>query len=518
MTFEKVFEHIVKAYEGDEFLIFYENGTRKVMTKDEYVAKTNAIAAALEPYFVDIPKHSWVSIKVGNDPYWFSTFFALLEIGYKVILLDNNYQKESILAFKEQSDMKAIVADKADAYEGIKVIPYNEIKNANGSEPKDTCWESKIAFCTSGTTGNAKMYVFYADTVEYQSMNIGGYFRNNEEIVATRGDRKVSESYTLLTQPFRHCLGFGLPLAFWRGGFPCVMAKEPGIFGIANACKDDKIWLFISVPAVWKSLLLMANKRYGDMSSESLRKLLGNTLTASASAGAILDEVSAARLKAIDIDIMNGWGMTETGFVTIGSISNDDSLDYVGDYYNKHHAMIMDKDGNLTESGYGELYINGKAMYDALLIKGEEHKRDENEYFATGDIFELHGNSFYFKGRCKNVITNDNGENIYPEELDAHFAELSDHVSQFCTAEYDNKPCLYISTKGYTNFDEHVIFDKLIDRNNKLPMGQRVSRVITTPLTFPLTGKAEISRISVKQFVTDNKEQTKEFSLVKKGH
>jgi acyl-coenzyme A synthetase/AMP-(fatty) acid ligase len=95
------------------------------------------------------------------------------------------------------------------------------------------------------------------------------------------------------------------------------MPEKAGVFGIAEACMNDKIWLFISVPAVWKALLQMAKSRYGDYSSESVRKVVGNTLTASASAGARLDETSAERLRALDIRIMNGWGMTETGFVTV---------------------------------------------------------------------------------------------------------------------------------------------------------------------------------------------------------
>lgn len=517
MTFENVYQNIIGSYSGKEFLTFYENGQKKIMSSSDYMTKTDAISATLEDYMTAVPKGSWVGIKLGNTPYWFAVFFGLLKIGYKVVLLDNNYSSEAIYAFRDQANIKAIVSDRNETYEDILMIPYNEICDKRTGAPKNICWESKISFCTSGTTGNAKMYVFYAETVEYQSINIGNYFKNSPEMVSSRGDRTIYESYFLLTQPFRHCLGFGLPLAFWRAGFPCVIAKQPGIFGIAKSCNEDKIWMFISVPAVWKALLQMAKSRFGDDGSESVRKLLGNTLTCSASAGAILDEVSAARLKALDINIMNGWGMTETGFVTIGSISKDPALDYVGDYYNNHHALIKDSDGNIKDKGYGELIINGKAMYDALIVNGEEIPRDPEEYFATGDIFELNGNKFYFKGRCKSVIINDNGENIYPEELDAYFALLSDHVSQFCTAEYDNKPCLFISSNDYDEFDNNSVFNDLVERNNKLPMGQRVAKVITTPLTFPLTGKSEIARFRIKNFIYDNHTQTKEYTLVKRG-
>ncbi|MBR0485684.1 MAG: acyl--CoA ligase [Oscillospiraceae bacterium] len=519
MTFENVFQKIIKGYLGKEFLTYYENGVRTVLTSQEYVKKTDAIACSLECRMKEIPKDSWVGIKVANDAFWFATFFGLLKIGYNVVLLDNNYSESAIYAFIKQAHIKAIVSDRTETYQDVLMIPYQEIRNVSEGTPQEICWASKLSFCTSGTTSNAKMYVFYAKTVDYQAVNIADYYINDEEAVSTRGNRTIAESYFLLTQPFRHCLGFGLPLAFWCAGFPCVMAEKPGIYGIAESCQKDRIWMFISVPAVWKTLLQIAKNRYGDMTSESMKKVVGETLTMSASAGAILDEVSAARLKQLDIKIMNGWGMTETGFVTIGEIKAHEELDYVGHYYNKHHAMVKNSAGELVEEGNGELYINGKAMYDAILVDGKEIQRDRDAYFATGDIFELHGNDFFFKGRCKSVIIDDTGENIYPEELDAHFALISDYdtISQFCTAEYENKPCLYISTKDYENFDMTEVFDYIVKRNSELPLGKRVTKIIATNLKLPVTGKAETARFFVKDFVTQHPEEIKTYIVKKKG-
>ncbi len=514
MTFEQVFQTIIGDYSGKEFLTCYEDGERKILSNRDYMTRTDAVAAYLEKSLKQVEKSSWVGIKIANTPYWFAVFFALLKIGYRVVLLDSNCTGEALQAFREQSGMPAVVSDKEETFKDIFVISFEDAKRAPEGRPEMVCWESELCFCTSGTTGNAKMYVFNADTVNYQSINIADHFLNAPRMVESRGTRTVDESYYLFTQPFRHCLGFGLPLAFWRAGFPCVMGEKPGIYGIAEACRKEKIWMFISVPAVWKALLQMAKSRYGDMSSASLHQLLGGSLTCSASAGAILDETTAARLKAIDISIMNGWGMTETGFVTIGDICDDDALDYVGDYYNKHQAMIKNAQGQLVESGYGELMIRGEAMYDGLIVNGEVIPHDCTEYFATGDIFELQGNSFYFKGRCKSVIIGDDGENIYPEELDSYFAVLSDHVSQYCTAEYNKRPCLYVSTKEYDSFHQQEIFNTIVERNNRLPIGQRIAKVIATPLTFPVTGKAEIARFYIKDFVLEHRDECREYALV----
>ena len=515
MTFEQVFKNIITDYEGTDFLTYYDNGRRIVMTKEDYTAKTDAVAARMETLLKDIPKGAWVGIKSANHPFWYALFFGLEKIGYKLVLLDNNCSHDSVKAFIAQSHMKALIADRDDSFEGVLTVPYAEVIAAESGAPQNVCWESEYCFCTSGTTGDAKMYVFNADTVDYQSINVGGHFVNDPDMLESRGDRTIAESPYLITQPFRHCLGFGLPLAFWRYNFPLVMPEKAGVFGIAEACMNDKIWLFISVPAVWKALLQMAKSRYGDYSSESVRKVVGNTLTASASAGARLDETSAERLRALDIRIMNGWGMTETGFVTVDCIKNDPALDYVGAYYNKHHALIKGEDGTIKDGGYGELLINGKAMYNGLLKDGKVIYRDPEEYFATGDIFELHGDRFYFKGRCKSVIINDDGENIYPEELDAYFAFLGDEVNQFCTAEYNKKPALYISVKDYETFDQTEVFKQIVDANLKLPMGKRIAKIIATSLRYPVTSKAETARFFIKGFVAENAESVKEFNLVK---
>ncbi|MCS4465187.1 hypothetical protein JTT01_19340 [Clostridium botulinum] len=39
-------------------------------------------------------------------------------------------------------------------------------------------------------------------------------------------------------------------------------------------------------------------------------------------------------------------------------------------------------------------------------------------YYRTGDIFELKNRKLYFKGRMKNIIVDESGENIYAEELE----------------------------------------------------------------------------------------------------
>lgn len=515
MNFEKIFCQNVVEYRGSEFMTYYDGEKRVILSNEDYIRKTNAVAATLEKQLDKVEKGTWVGLKVNNSPFWFAVMFALLKIGHKVIFMDPNCSSEALEAFQEQSQMVALVTDKEDKTEGMVVIDYKVLENVCDGEPANVSWEEKIAFCTSGTTGNAKIYVFHAEAVAEQCKNVMDYFLTNPDMVKSRGNRSIYESYVLLTLPFRHCLGFGLTMAMWRAGFPVVMPEKQGIFGITEACINDKIWIVVSVPAIWKGLMQIAKARFGDSSSESMHKLLGDNLTIGVSAGARLNTELAEKLLQTDICFLNGWGMTETGFVSLGKIEKGESLDYVGSYYNNHTAKILTADGEIHDEGCGELLINGKVMHCATLKDGEEVIRNRESFFRTGDIFELKKDRFYFKGRCKSVIINDTGENIYPEELDAHFSFVSNFAEQFCVAEYENEPALFICKNEIDGFEESEEYKSIVDENYKLPLGKRVACVFVTKERFPITSKGETARFFVKSFVENNKDKVKFLKLKK---
>jgi hypothetical protein len=84
--------------------------------------------------------------------------------------MDMNADRDSVEAFAKQSDMAAIVTENKEDYPDLINITMSEIKNVGEGAPKSVKWSDRIAFCTSGTTGRAKVFVFNANSVFQESI------------------------------------------------------------------------------------------------------------------------------------------------------------------------------------------------------------------------------------------------------------------------------------------------------------------------------------------------------------
>lgn len=516
MNFADVYNITIKKFSDNQLITWFSRQKANVIRGNDYEKMIDSIAAELEERFCNIEKGEWIGLKSDNHYLWFATFFALLKIGYPVLLLTPSTDEVAAKSFLEQANLKAIITDNVENYYSIINIPIKELENCSKKEPNTIYWEDRIAFCTSGTIGKAKIYVYHAEAIYTQCTNISKFLLDDERIVKLYTKEGPANNPSLLTLPLAHCMGFGIVLGFWTAGFPLVLPEKPGIFGIAETCKKYGIWFFCSVPVVWKSLIKIAEMRYGNSKKDSMKKLLGENFSASVCAGAKVDKSLVEKLRETGIYIVNGWGMTETSFVTMGPIEEDESADYVGIPYNGHKMIVIDpKDGNIRDEGFGEIGIKGKVMYSAMLSNGKEIPRNPEEYYRTGDLLEIRGNRLYFKGRCKSVIISDTGENIYPEELEMYFSFLENYVEQYCVVEHYGEPALFLRTNDVVDFERTEIFEKLVDTNNQLPYGKRIKRIFSTNQIMPMTIKGETSRFFLADFLRKNKTQIRELLVTK---
>ncbi len=501
MTFENVYMEVSRLFNDRPMLTWFENGEKKSFDSDGFYRMTDKTAKILEKKFMNIPKGSWIGLKCRNSPLWYPVFFGLLKIGYPVLLLDSAIDDMALASFAEQSAMKGIVSDKPENLDSVICCETSEIDLSESGTPDSVSWEHRIAFCTSGTTGQAKIYVFYADAVMEQSVNIRKVYNENKIIAATGAGDEKADYPVLQSLPQRHCLGFGLTILMWSWGYPMMMPEMDGIFSVADTCRKYGIWGLCTVPAIWKGLFRMAQARFGKCDSEAMHKLLGDKIGLAVSAGARLDESLAQKALQSGIDFWNGWGMTETSFVTVGDIAEDDSVDYVGVLVNKHTTEITDS---------GELTVNGSTLYNSTLVNGVEIPRDVNSYYHTGDIFTVKDGHYYFKGRCKSVIIREDGENIYIDELESHFRFLDECAEHFCIFELNESPALVIFSHNGIN---ETVTEKIKQINYSLPQPKRIMKAYVSSQPLPMTSKGEVSRYYMVAYIGENNAGMEELSL-----
>ncbi|MBO6014059.1 MAG: AMP-binding protein, partial [Oscillospiraceae bacterium] len=141
-----------------------------------------------------------------------------------------------------------------------------------------------------------------------------------------------------------------------------------------------------------------------------IRELLGGRLHTVICGGAALDPELIRFFRALGIEILQGYGITECSPVVSVNRPGRNVIGSVGPCLPCCEVKIIGGEicvrGESVSPGY---YRDEKAM--------EESFRDG--WFHTGDLGRLdRKGNLYFEGRIKNLIILANGENVSPEELE----------------------------------------------------------------------------------------------------
>ena len=133
-----------------------------------------------------------------------------------------------------------------------------------------------------------------------------------------------------------------------------------------------------------------------------------------------------------------GYGLTETSPMVAGFGPSDAVYKSVGTVMEGITVRIDNPDPVTKE---GEIVVDGPNVMKGY-YKDEEKTREvftPDGFFRTGDLGYIGKNGIiYIRGRSKNMILGPNGENIYPEEIEA-VINSKDIVSESLVMEYKGK-------------------------------------------------------------------------------
>lgn len=492
-TFEDLYNATIRSH-GDESALVYFNPERKVLTFREYGEMIDAYAAYFEKVLQDVDKGSWLGMKLPNSHFWFAVMFALQKIGFNLIFIDDSTSDKLLLHFVEQVNMAAIITASETHIDRVTVVNISNIKEIAKETPNNICWSNKMAFCTSGTIGTAKVYVFNAYSVIFSCNNIMKYYFG-ESGVALRENDDPEKNNLILALPFRHISGFLIVVALWNMGRCLVLPKDKGIFKLIETIKEENIWLLFCVPAMWKAIVRIMNAKYKTCDEKAFKAMLGDNLKIGLSAAAKLDDEMIKVLSESGLHVLNCWGMTETGVCSIGQLSDNKESGYVGSAMNGHTIKVINDDGSVSDNGTGELMLEGNTLFDAIMIDGVEKKRTEP--FRTGDVFKYENDRLWFLGRCKSVIVGESGENVYPEEIDDYFGFIADKVISYCTVGYNDEPVMFINPFSIDDFEKSELFEEIVSANKKLPIIKQLTKLFIVKEKLPFTAKGEPARMKL---------------------
>ncbi|XP_042012782.1 4-coumarate--CoA ligase-like 9 isoform X2 [Salvia splendens] len=294
---------------------------------------------------------------------------------------------------------------------------------------------------SSGTTGKVKAVVL---THRNLIAVITGYYHKKLSDDVERG--VFEHPVSLFTLPLFHVFGFFMLISAAAIGESLVLM---GKFDFVKMLEAVQRYRVMYIPVAPPVIVAMVKSDLVDKYDLSSLQLLG-------SGGAPLGEDVAERFKAKfpDVDLIQGYGMTETAGGVTRSTEPDEVKRYgsVGRLAENMEAKIVDPESgeSLTPGQRGELWLRGPAV-----MKGDEAATaatlDPEGWLKTGDLcyFDSDG-LLYIVDRLKELIKY-KGYQVPPAELE-HLLQSIPQIADAAVIPYPDEeagqiPMAYVVRK-----------------------------------------------------------------------
>lgn len=364
---------------------------------------------------------------------------------------------------------------------------------------------------TSGTTGFSKGVMLTGN-------NLAGnvtYARTLD--VLFRGERELC--FLPLAHAYSCAFNFLVPMAF--GAHVFLLGKLPSPKILLKAFEEVKPNLILTVPLIlekiYKKMIApqlnkrtmklamsvpLLNDRIYAQINKKLTNALGGRFREVIVGGAAMNQEVADFLYKIKFPYTIGYGMTECGPL----ISYDNHKEYVPTSCGQILKGIMEVriDSEDPYNKVGEIQVRGENVMKGY-YKNEEATRNvftDDGWLKTGDLGTIDVNKrIYIRGRSKTMILSSNGQNIYPEEIEAKLNNLP-FVLESLVVEREGKlvGLVYpdydtVDSTGIRHEDLPAIMEQnRKDLNKLLAPYEAVASIILYPTEFEKTPKRSIKR------------------------
>lgn len=463
-TFEKILECLF--INQSEKIIFYDKDKNRVEYDcDRMKHEIYLICNYIKKCNMTLKKGEWIRLISEDNQSTFFVMFALLKLGYNVMLAPPNCG--------DSEDIKEI---NSSIYEYVKKEQIIDTLYANSDE----MWAQWVGFYSSGSMGFQKKFVYHADTVLELLSNIKSKIQSSDaNEILERNDIFASRSI-LSILPIYHVLGFFLPLVMPSFSYNIVYCNHTSISDVINVIQKEQIFGAFGVPVFWELIKNIANRRY-QTATNPIRALLGNKFRMILSGGSKTKKELRVYYTERGIDFFVGYGMTEIGFLSLSGKGLDDIYSE-GSMYPMYDYKVLNEKGELCSNGEGELLVDTKGVCSYCFKDGKIQKLElfEGKYFKTGDIFSLQGDKMYFKGRKKNIIVCSNGENIFAEDIENKLEMIQEMKLVYSIAEYQGTVSLYLSNANHeiTQTDLEKIISYVKNVNETLYISSKIKKII----------------------------------------
>lgn len=466
----------------------------KVITHKEVRNMIDALGTAL----IDIGLKDKRIAVIGENRYeWEIAYLSVVCGTGTVVPLDKALPENELENLIERSEIEAIFYSSKyeEVLEKIKRSPENKLKhlismdnleNTDGIysmqelikqgkelvkqgnkefiDAKINADEMSIMLFTSGTTSNSKVVALSHKNISSNLMAIGSVL-------------DVNSTDTILSiLPIHHVFEctVGFLFSLYKGAQTVFC---DGIRHVVENLNEYKVTVMACVPGIYERIFMMIRKNlekqgkleeilrkeeeYKNSSMEErkqafkeIHNLIGGNIKLFISGAAALDSGIEARYRLLGINIVQGYGLTETSPVVAVGTNKEYKTGSIG----KAIPGVEVKLANTDKDGMGELLVKGPNV--ALCYYNDEQATKdafEGEWFHTGDLAKIDDEGYIFIcGRKKSVIVLKNGKNIFPEEMECLVNKIEGVKESFIFGKQQS------SDKNDIKINVKIVFDREI--------------------------------------------------------
>lgn len=315
-------------------------------------------------------------------------------------------------------------------YSEMELVQYgkNLVEDGNRDfvDAKIDAEKMGVMLFTSGTTSASKIVALSHKNICSNLMDIASVLDIN--------DQDVFLSFLPLHHVFECTVGFLFSL---YKGAQTVFAD--GIRHIVENMNEYHVTVMASVPAIYERIFKIISKQlenknlrenileleeeHKESSMEEkkevfaeIHEMFGGNVRLLISGAASLDPTIEEKYRKLGLNMVQGYGLTETSPVVAVGNKVFNRVGSVGKTVPHVKAKIV----NADKDGMGELVVSGPSIM-LEYYQNEEATKDalRDGWFYTGDLAKIDDDGYIFIcGRKKSVIVLKNGKNIFPEEME----------------------------------------------------------------------------------------------------
>ena len=372
-----------------------------------------------------------------NSPMWVIAFFACAKAGIILVPLDIKSPPEFVATVKDRTKPKLALVSRSTPSDcesiGVPLIYMEDLPNlyeqCSSYDEVDVTENDLVEIMfTSGTTGDPKGVML---THKNLISNLNSV---NKVIKGKQSDRLLS--VLPLSHMFEQMGGMLFPLNI-GANITYVTSRRPK--SIFKTMQDRKVTVMLLVPQaldlfkkgiereidrqgktkVFQKLMNIAKNKpkfIKKLIFRRLRQQMGGSMRLIFAGGAPLQEPVGQWWQTLGIDVIQGYGATEASPVIACHPESDPRYDCPGPPLPGVEIKIADD---------GEVLVTGDNITSGYW-ENEEKTREafEGKWYKTGDQGLIDNDGFLrLNGRKKDMIVLSNGQNVFPEDIEAVLIE-----------------------------------------------------------------------------------------------